>query len=362
MKRMIVSSMIAFFMILSPAAAEGGRSGTLKLSSGEIYSGEIRFTETDVLKIYDLDKKKYISVTVGEIKSLKTRVVKSEMLKSWVFKEAGSPEKIYTGKEYPHVEFEHDVALSSGTTIRGHVVATVYITVADEERRFILKKKERGEDDQKLSDIIYVSEISFASAAAGDKSGGRKIKCSAKESVKILSALAVNRRDMVAYAAAVKDGNSFVVENLPEGIYDLFIETDNGLYCFFESPEKDNLSTSDRAEIRDFTQSVKDFFDEKSPLLVKGAYPCVRSLVEMKRFNPTSYEKKTEKDIYFRRIELWTLVRTETRWKREKITFIFREQVEKDKNGKKAAFDSALGGLDLTGEKTEASLDFSPKE
>ncbi len=355
-------SALALFAPMAALGAGAGAAGSVKLSNGDVYEGVVRFTKKDTLKVFDLDRKKFTTLAFSEIKSITVKVTKKEMRKSWVFKEEGSPEKIYTGGEYPRMDFEYAVTLTSGSSHRCHVVTTVYVDGGERTFKFVLKKKERGADGTKFTEIVYVSSITF-DRGEEKKASGRSITCTVLEGEKALSAFAINRRDAVAYKAAISEsGNSFVVSNLPEGTYDLAIETENGLHIWVAVDEQDNMSRTDQGELCDFVQSVKDFFDEKTPLIVKGSRKCTRALVEMKRFRKNSYTKKTEKKIFFRRLEIWTMHRTDKRWKRDKLTFIFREQVSVENRGKKVVFDRTLGGKDLTGDKMESAIEFTPKE
>jgi hypothetical protein len=353
-----------FILGLAPAAnaASPGIDGVLTLSSGQEYMGLVSFTQKDSLKVFDLEKKKFIKIPLSELAAIETKVTKKEMRKNWVFKEEGSPEKIETGGTYPRMDFEHTVTLTTGAKVRCHVVGTVYIRQGDTRLKFILKKKERGEAGKKLTDIVYVTSIRL-NRDAGGETDGRTLKCASIEGVKMLGAFAVNRADAIAYQAKVASGgNSFEVKGLPEGVYDLFIETNDGLHMWLAVNEPDNLSTTDKAGLGEFVQSVKGFFDDKSPVAVFGSKKRARALIEMKRFRKTSYTKKAKEPIYFRRLELWTMHRNENRWIIDKRTFLFREKVPRAETGKAVHFDEELGGKTLTGETTSLAAGFTPKE
>lgn len=361
-----MKKLVLILVILStlgaPDAIAGrrGAPGVLTLSTGQEYKGGVAFTNPKKLKVYDLHRKKYISIAAGEIASITTKVTKKEMRKNWVFKEEGSPEKIETGGQYPRMDFEHSMVLTSGATVRCHIVTTVYVYIGDKRLKFQLRKKERGAAGAKLTDILFIRSIVFTTDVSA---GGRTITGKITEGITLKSALAVNRADAVSYEADITEkGKAFGVKALPEGCYDLLLVAEKALYLWVAVDEADNLSVADNAELVDFIQSVKDFFDDKSPLVVRGSRKRARVLVEMKRFRKTSFDKKATMKIYFRRLELWTMHRTDKRWKIDKRTFLFREQVPVAGKGTHVIFDPDLGGKEVKGDTRELKIEFTPKE
>jgi hypothetical protein len=160
------------------AGAEGGVRedavpGYVELSSGAKVAGRIFTTRAKRVKIFNLEKEVYEYVPVPAIRKIETVVEWERMEKEWRFKEAGSPEKVYTGRSYPARKLAYRLALVGGHTIRGHILGQpLYLARPsrasgssdgsnDEGKtdRFILHDRQKGPPDTRLEDLVYLKRV-----------------------------------------------------------------------------------------------------------------------------------------------------------------------------------------------------------
>jgi len=138
------------------------RHGTITLSDGSTVTGTIATTVGKPLRTWDQDAGEYRDMPMRLVKSIKAQVLWERDEPEWRFQESGSDVKIYTGKTYPARETAYVLVLTSGKTIKGSIVAPLYMrNEQGEERTFILHKRDKGNVGQTLKDLVYVSEVEF---------------------------------------------------------------------------------------------------------------------------------------------------------------------------------------------------------
>jgi hypothetical protein len=177
----------------SPAAGQGPASpftegaeavvrkdavpGVIELSDGRKLPGKIYTTRGRRLKIYNLKREVYEYVPVAALKQIEVTVEWERMDKEWRFKEAGNPEKIYSGREYPVRSLVWTLTLRNDHAIAGHILGQpLYVEEGGKAQRFLLHQRDKGEMGQTLKDLVYVRRVAFgpeayARAAAEAKAG-----------------------------------------------------------------------------------------------------------------------------------------------------------------------------------------------
>jgi len=152
-------------------AASGSRRrdavpGYVELSSGLKVPGRIYTTRAKRLKIYNLDRKIYEYVPVPTCRRIEAVVEWARMDKQWRFKEAGSPEKVYTGKSYPVRMLAWRLTLLNGHEIQGHILGQpLYVEHNQKRERFILHKRDKGALGETLDDLLYLRRVEFGPKA-----------------------------------------------------------------------------------------------------------------------------------------------------------------------------------------------------
>jgi len=152
--------------------------GYVELSSGAKVPGRLFTTRGARLKIFNLEKEVYEYVPVPAVRKIETLIEWERMEKEWRFKEAGSPEKVYTGRSYPARKFAYRLTLLGGHTITGHILGQpLYLARPsraspsrasgssdgsnDEGKvdRFILHDRQKGPLDTTLEDLVYLKRV-----------------------------------------------------------------------------------------------------------------------------------------------------------------------------------------------------------
>jgi len=167
--------------------------GYVELSSGAKVPGRIYTTRAKRVKIFNVEKEIYEYVPVPAVREIETIVEWERMEREWRFKEAGSPEKVYTGREYAARKFAYRLTLLGGHTITGHIVGQpLYVGrpsraspsrasgssdgsnddgrpsagsgrsragSRDQGDRFVLHDRQKGPLDTRLEDLVYLERV-----------------------------------------------------------------------------------------------------------------------------------------------------------------------------------------------------------
>ena len=140
--------------------------GYLELSSGLKVPGHIFTTRAARLKIYNLDREIYEYVPVPALKSIDAVIEWERMDKEWRFKEAGNPEKVYSGREYPVRKVCYVLTLLNDHKIRGHILGQpLYVMHNDKADRFLLHDRDKGAMGQTPADIPYIKHVELGPEA-----------------------------------------------------------------------------------------------------------------------------------------------------------------------------------------------------
>jgi len=151
--------------------------GCVELSDGRLVAGRIYTTRGKYIKIYNLAREMNEYVPVPAIKRIEVTVQWERMDKEWRFKEAGNPEKIYTGREYPVRMLEWRLVLRNDHEIVGHILGQpLYVSEGGRAERFILHQRDKGEMGQALKDLVYVKRVEFGPEAYERAEKERKAK------------------------------------------------------------------------------------------------------------------------------------------------------------------------------------------
>lgn len=137
------------------------RPGSLTLSGGQVFKGQLCTTREKPIRIHDEKDKEYRDVPLALIKSMEAIVNWERDEKEWHFKETGSDIKEYSGKTYPAREIKYRVTLINGQSFTGGIVAPLYVSQDDKQRMFVINKRQKGDVGQTLKDLLYVKRVEF---------------------------------------------------------------------------------------------------------------------------------------------------------------------------------------------------------
>jgi hypothetical protein len=157
----------------NPFGAEGAASGRrdavpgyVELSTGLKVPGRIFTTRGKRLKVFNLKREAYEYVPVPALTKIEAIVEWERLDKEWRFKEAGNPEKVYTGRAYPVRMLAWRLTLRNGHEITGHILGQpLYAEHKGKVERFILHKRNKGPMGGELKDLHYVKSVEFGADA-----------------------------------------------------------------------------------------------------------------------------------------------------------------------------------------------------
>lgn len=144
-----------------------GRKGTLELSNGKSFPGQITLTLGEKLEIFVEKAKRFESFALNELARIEVSVEHETQEKEWRWKEGGSDEKVFTGRTYVDRKYLMKLTLADGkAVVSGHVKgAPIFVKGVDGKNlRFILRHDQAGEMGQKPEEVVYVKAIIFEAA------------------------------------------------------------------------------------------------------------------------------------------------------------------------------------------------------
>ena len=136
--------------------------GYIELSSGRKIPGKICTTRGRRLKIFNLQREAYEFVPVPAIEHIEAVVEWERTEREWRFKEAGNPEKVYSGREYPARKLAWRLTLRNGHQITGHILGQpLYVAREGDPERWILHDRQKGDVGATLAGLLYIRRVEF---------------------------------------------------------------------------------------------------------------------------------------------------------------------------------------------------------
>ncbi len=138
---------------------DDARPGKVVMSNGEEYKGHVYTTREKRLKIFDIADKTRKDVPLEAVARIEVKIEEEGLEKEWRWKEEGSDVKIYTGHAYPWKKYVTTLTLLDGEKITGHLSGLIYVQTDNGTRKFLIHDKDKGERDEKLSDIVHIKTV-----------------------------------------------------------------------------------------------------------------------------------------------------------------------------------------------------------
>lgn len=156
--------------------------GYLSLSSDLKVPGRIYTTRAKRLKVFNLKRNLYEYVPVPAIKRMEVSIDWERLDKEWRFKDAGNPEKVYTGRSYPARQLAWRIILRNDHEILGHILGQpLYVEHNGKAERFLLSKRQKGPMGSSLQDLLYINAVVFGAEAYNQAVEELKQKAEAAE-------------------------------------------------------------------------------------------------------------------------------------------------------------------------------------
>lgn len=158
------------FGVPEPAERPDAVPGKAVLSDGGELRGRLYLTRDAKLELFVDACSEWRKLDLQDLKTLAFSVEKEEVVREWRWKEAGSDEKVETGRTRVDRKYSCRAVLRDGTVLEGHVRGTVIYMRGDgkdgEERKLFLRWNQPGGFEQKPADLVYVKELVFGAEAA----------------------------------------------------------------------------------------------------------------------------------------------------------------------------------------------------
>jgi hypothetical protein len=152
--------------------------GYAALSDGSIHYGRFYLTRDKRLKIYDEKLERQREIPLNRVKEINCQMLREWVEKEWRFKEMANAEKVYTGRSYPSREYSHECTLLDGRKVTGAMSGIIFLIpgdygadalndsrAAEEPMRFVFHKRDKGEMNTTLKQLVYVKTIKLGDAA-----------------------------------------------------------------------------------------------------------------------------------------------------------------------------------------------------
>jgi len=178
-----LSSILAAAPLFESARADYAVDGTLSTSDGQTFTGVLFTSGGKPLRIFERGKSQFVDFTLKDIVRLDVAVEEEHEEPYWYWKQSGSDEKVFTGKTYPWRKYITTVTLLGGRTLTGDLDGLLYIEVPSptgdpsvqttgtpqptgaRKLRFLLHKRDKGEEGQKASELVYVTAVTVTQGA-----------------------------------------------------------------------------------------------------------------------------------------------------------------------------------------------------
>jgi hypothetical protein len=295
--------------------ADRAREASVCYSDGTVLTGTISLTEgrtlkltipqagsiktTDMITGEDVQYGKARTFGLDAVQTIEFVPEKEEMGWDWKFTEKLNVDKDgwkpaakeFTGPEYPLRYVKARVTMTSGEKIEGHLyTVTLYLEQKDSTRKIVLRSKERGEKEQSLEDLVYVTRIAMRDkgrdAAARVAVVFKGTKFASGDAVS-----AVTRETLTPVTVKIEDGNdvAFVESAFGQAFY---LATRTG--GRYQVGWPDGRSEEMWSLVEDHLKRQRDFYNEKTLLGVMLGKDDgeILSLVNLRRkVSPTNFGK-----------------------------------------------------------------------
>ena len=300
------------------------------MNDGSVVTGLFTIIGSNPLTITPLNEGRQKQFPLEDIVSIDNTVETADMKKPWVYKEAGSIEKVYYDeKEYPFMNFIAKINLIDGSTVAGHLVsAAFYVKDNTGKRKMFLHRQIKGEKGQKLNEVVYPASLQFPGNKAVD---ALPIKGSVEGLGKLLKVSAFNNERESMLTAKVSEGSKFDFGNLLPGTYDVFILTDTYVLAGFSGNIPSGiknvpLQDGDLAAIRKVLPLTDDFFKEKWLLKLEGSRDYAKTLAYKQRSDFLDGMGNPVHGVRIWHLEMMTWHLPENEWQLDKRFVLIRHK------------------------------------
>jgi len=330
-----------------------GVKAVVTYTDGETIEGRLSTPDGGPIRLYDIDKKRFIRVALNDILSVGFEVEEKQIKEAWRWREPGKPDKVFLNKKYPWVKLMAFVRLRDGRLIRCHITAQLNLqTKEGEDHRILIKKYVKGKYGQKFTDLRWVKEITFPQTKPTEPAS---LEGKIEPAGVVRAVFAVRQTTGELFRAKLnKEASSFWLHNLLPGTYDLVVFTDHqvyfGLGMAAEKDAGEALDEEAKKALVDYINSIEEFCEEKKVAKIAGGESWCRVFLRKVRRRKAHGEDKRGEPFLFVEWEFAWLASAGERWHMVRRREVFREnfptRLEKDRL-REPVFYEPLSDIDL---------------
>ena len=256
----VIATLLAW-AVLAATGAEEPRDGRVEFSDGSLVEGKISLTPGGELKIESGPQIRVLDL--DRVSEIRLAPESEEMDRNWRFKTAGQTAKEFFGEPYPVRNLQATILLAGGESFTGHLYSTVlYVEGAETTQKVLLLSKQRGDEGQSLSALVYPTRISFGGATVAD-TGTAKLRLKRPGSDPRSEIAALTRGALVRLAVTPAGPPGEFKMTSPWG-KEFFLAIKTGGKIVAGWPAERDEKT--QAQVQNALPKSEDFFDERRVL------------------------------------------------------------------------------------------------
>jgi len=265
-----------------------GRPGSVGWSDGHKVAGAISLTPGKDLRLFL--PKGQVAIQLSEVKEIVFKPEKEEMREGFYFPNAGQATQAKTGEVYPTRSLLTQVTLADGKVLEGHLfTTTLYVETDTNTEKVVLMAKQTGTNGQKLTDLVYPTQVHFDNAAVSG--GSSQIDLTQTGFDTTHPPVVVAKPDLAFLPLQQISGKSIWTVPTKNSSKLLFsAEAKDGIYVAWpESPfPVSDVDPLAQKAVEAALKTMQDFYDTRTLLGNFAEDDNVYSLVMMKRLGPTN--------------------------------------------------------------------------
>jgi hypothetical protein len=283
MKRLLYIGVL--FAMVSAIVRADGRPGTIQFSDGKTLAGALSLTPGKQLRVYITDTTA-VSIALAEVKEMRFKVEKEEMRRGFYFPNPGQAAQAQTDDTYPVRYLSAEISLADGKTVAGHLMTTtLYVENDDGTKKIVLMAKMTGEDNAKIDDLVYPTDIRLEAGAAA---GASQIDLTQAGFVPLHPPVIFAKPDLKLLPAAQVEGKPIWTVATDHPVSILFsVEAADGIHVAWPMEPVLAADPTVKQIVEAALVNMHDFFDTRNVLACSLEDEDVYTLVMLSRVGPT---------------------------------------------------------------------------
>lgn len=134
--------------------------GAMQLSDGKVLAGGLYTTQEKDLEVWIQTEQRWRHIPLLAVLGIRAVVVSEELEPEWRWKQMGSDEKVFTGRNRPSRQLNWRVNLIDGTSLEGEIKGQpLWIEHAGQRTLHVLHSRAKGQFGQTLDELVYPRHV-----------------------------------------------------------------------------------------------------------------------------------------------------------------------------------------------------------